>query len=89
MRSCLTVHFNKYYYGYQIMEDEMGGHVARMGELIERHTKLWSENLKGRDQCEDLGIDGRIILESIFRKLGRKAWTGCIWLRKRANGGLL
>jgi hypothetical protein len=25
--------------------------------------KLWSENLKGRDNSVDLGVDGRIILE--------------------------
>jgi len=27
------------------------------------HTNLWSENLKGRDHLEDVGTDGRIILE--------------------------
>jgi hypothetical protein len=34
-------------------------HVASM----EEHTKFWPESLKGRDHSEDLGIDGRIILE--------------------------
>jgi hypothetical protein len=29
---------------------------------------IWSENLKGRDHLEDIGIDGRIILEYILRK---------------------
>jgi len=24
------------------------------------HTKFWSENLKGRDRSEDLGVDGNI-----------------------------
>jgi hypothetical protein len=28
-----------------------------------RNTKFWSANLKGRDHFEDLGMDGRIILE--------------------------
>jgi len=28
--------------------------------------KLWSENLTGRDHSEDLGIDGKIILEWIL-----------------------
>jgi hypothetical protein len=32
------------------------------------HTKLWSENLKGKDHLEDLGIDGRTILECILGK---------------------
>jgi hypothetical protein len=35
------------------------------------HTKFWSENLKGRDRSEDLGADGRIILEWILRGDGR------------------
>jgi hypothetical protein len=32
------------------------GHVARIGEMINAY-KFWSENLKGRDQLEDLGLD--------------------------------
>jgi len=27
------------------------------------HTIFWFENLEGRDHSEDLGIDGKIILE--------------------------
>jgi hypothetical protein len=37
------------------------------------HTKFWSENLKGRDYLEDLGIDGKIILEWILGGIG---WEG-------------
>jgi hypothetical protein len=33
-------------------------------------TVFWAENLKGRDYSEDLGVDGKIILELILRKLG-------------------
>jgi hypothetical protein len=29
------------------------------------HTKFWSEILKGRDDSEDLDVDGKIILEWI------------------------
>jgi hypothetical protein len=37
-------------------------HVARMGAVINAY-RIWSENLKGRDYSEELGIDGRIILK--------------------------
>jgi hypothetical protein len=33
------------------------------------HTKVWSENLKGRDHSEDLDIDRRIVFEWILGKL--------------------
>jgi hypothetical protein len=29
------------------------------------------EILKGRDHLEDLGVDGKVILESIFYRMGR------------------
>jgi hypothetical protein len=38
------------------------GHVAHVGEMRSA-TKVWSENLKGRDHSEDLGINGRLMLE--------------------------
>jgi hypothetical protein len=41
------------------------------------HTKFLSENLKGRDHSEDLGVDGKIILEWILRELG---WKGVDWI---------
>jgi hypothetical protein len=31
-------------------------------------TGFWWENLKERDNREDLGIDGRIVLQWIFKK---------------------
>jgi hypothetical protein len=34
-------------------------------ERLEVHIKLGSENQKGRDPMEDLGVEGRIILEWI------------------------
>jgi hypothetical protein len=45
--------------------------------------------LKGGDRSEDLRVDGRIILEWFLRKYGGRVWSGCIWLRIGANGGLL
>jgi len=36
------------------------------------HTVFQSENLKGRDQLEDLGVDGRILLEwTLGNRTGR------------------
>jgi len=34
------------------------------------HTTFWLENLKGRDHLEDLGEEGKIILEWILGKYG-------------------
>jgi len=53
----------------------MGEHVACMVEM--RKTKFWLENLKGRDHSEDLGTDGKMLLEWILGKLGGNVWTGC------------
>jgi hypothetical protein len=39
-----------------------GGDVTRNGEKRNEH-KLLAGNMKGRDHFEDLGIDGKIILE--------------------------
>jgi hypothetical protein len=41
------------------------------------HKIFWLENPKGRDQLEDLGVDGKITLE----------WTRCISLRIGTSGG--
>jgi hypothetical protein len=42
------------------------GHIALKGR--EMHTIFWLENLKERDHLEDLGIDGKTILEWISGK---------------------
>jgi len=46
-------------------------------------------NLTERDDLENPGVDGRIILRLIFRKLDVRAWTGSIWLRIGRGGGNL
>jgi hypothetical protein len=54
------------------------------------HTKLLSENLKGRYYSEDVGIDWKIIiLEWLLGTQGGKMWSGFIWLRIGNSGGLL
>jgi hypothetical protein len=58
-----------------------------MGEM--RNTVFWLGNLNGRDHKEDLGVDGKVILECIFGKQGEKLWTGCKWFRTGTSGGLL
>jgi hypothetical protein len=40
------------------------GHVARMGVM----RGLYRGNMKERDELEDTGVDGRIILRWIFKK---------------------
>jgi hypothetical protein len=53
------------------------------------HTKVWSENLEGRDHLQDLDINGKIMLEWILGKYGGKVWIGVMWLRIVTGGWLL
>jgi hypothetical protein len=62
------------------------GHVTHVGG-DEKCIQL--ESLKGRDDAEDLGIDGNIILEWILGKYVGKVWTGFICFRIGIGGGLL
>ena len=55
----------------------------------EVHVGFWWGNLRERDHFDDPGVDGRILLRWIFRKLGAGAWTRSIWLRTGTGGGHL
>jgi hypothetical protein len=41
-----------------------------------------------RNHLDDLGVDGKIILNHISKKWNGE-WIGFIWLRKRRGSGLL
>jgi hypothetical protein len=41
------------------------GRVACMGEMRNVY-KFWLENMNGRDHLEDVGVDGKILLEFIL-----------------------
>jgi hypothetical protein len=57
-------------------------------EAIRIHKEFLSRNQKGRDHLEDAGIDGRIILKLILRKLYKRVWTGFNWHRIGTRGRL-
>jgi hypothetical protein len=48
--------------GHEIKEDEVGGARRTQGGDEKCAQKLWLGSLKGGDHLEDLGVDGRIIL---------------------------
>jgi hypothetical protein len=57
------------------------GHVARMGKM--RHAyNIFVGKHEGRDHSEDLGVED-------LGEMGRKLWTGFIWLRMETGGGIL
>jgi hypothetical protein len=52
-------------------------HVARMG-VMRNICDVLAGKLEGKNHSEDLGEDGKIILEWILRKPGGQVWIGCI-----------
>jgi hypothetical protein len=92
MKSFITCSLHIYIYIYirAINKRRMRwtGHAARTEEIRNAYT-FWSENLKGGDHMEDLGVHEKIILEWILGRYGARVWTGCIWLIIETDGGVL
>jgi hypothetical protein len=66
----------------------MGGTCSTHGEIRNAY-EISVGKPEGKYHVEDLGVDGRIILERILGKLGGEVWIGFIWLGIWASGGLL
>lgn len=43
------------------------GYLAHMGE-VKNWPNLWTENLKGGDNLEDVGVSGRVKLKQALNK---------------------
>jgi hypothetical protein len=56
--------------------------MGRMRNLC----KMLVEKYEGKRPLEDLGVDGRIMLDCILGKQCGKLWIGCIWLRIVSTG---
>jgi hypothetical protein len=59
----------------------MCGVCSAYGGEERRIQGFGGENLRERDNWEDQGVDGRIILRWISRKRDVGVWTGSSWLK--------
>ena len=61
--------------------------MARMGDKRGVYTDS-TDRSEGKNHLENLGVDGRIILNWILKKQECQAWSGFIWLRIGTSSGL-
>jgi len=57
--------------------------------ITEVHTGFWSRDPRERGHLENLDAHGRVILEWMFKKWYREAWTGLIWRMIETHGGFM
>jgi hypothetical protein len=57
--------------------DEMDGACSTQ-RRYEKCTRNFDREPEGKRPLEDRGVEGKIILERILRKLCGNLWTGCI-----------
>ena len=53
------------------------------------YTDFWCVRPGGKNDLEDLEVDGWIILNEILKKWKGSEWTGLIWFRIETVGRLL
>jgi hypothetical protein len=58
-------------------------------ERKEKCTRFWWESPKERDHSEDRGVDGRMGLKWILRRLAGRVWSEFAWPREEIVSGLL
>jgi hypothetical protein len=73
MRSFIICTLRQIFWDGQMKEGEI---MCRMLGRYEMHKSLFSENLKGRDQLQDLSVDTRIILYCNLKKYDVNIFTG-------------
>jgi hypothetical protein len=62
--------------------------VARLGKITNVYIALMGKP-EDNHHLEDLGVDGRILLQWTLKKYYELAWKGLSWLRIKTVGGLL
>jgi hypothetical protein len=67
-------YFTQYCSGDKIEKNKMGEVCSKYGQR-RGVCRFLTENLRERDHLEDPGVDARIILRWIFRKLDVGIWT--------------
>ena len=75
------------YSGGENEEDELG--ETRGTPEMRNAYGVPVQNLKERDHLEDLGADGKVILQRILKKQAGKARTGVMWHRIGKSSRLL